>query len=237
LLESPLFDEVIAKTKGTIMKLERRSFIRLIPLGLAVALAGWSWWFFGQPSRAPTTASRTAVKPSEASQTAIATSEASQTSATASKAFDFPVTWNADETTEVNPKDYRLTIDGDVSKPLEFTIEELYAMSDIQRTVKIECVDGWAADVLWQGVPLSHLLSLAGAPEKIAYVTIQSLTGYKTTLSSELKEISNPDNIIALKARGIPLTAEHGFPARLVAPTKWGMGWVKYVRRITCTSE
>jgi DMSO/TMAO reductase YedYZ molybdopterin-dependent catalytic subunit len=58
------------------------------------------------------------------------------------------VTWNGDEPTEVNPKDYRLTIDGDVSKPLEFTIEELYAMSDIQRTVKIECVEGWAADVL-----------------------------------------------------------------------------------------
>jgi DMSO/TMAO reductase YedYZ molybdopterin-dependent catalytic subunit len=43
--------------------------------------------------------------------------------------------------------------------------------------------------------------------------------------------------MIALKAGGIPLTVEHGFPARLVAPARLGLEWIKYVNRITCTNK
>lgn len=197
------------------MKLDRRSFLKFIPL-VAVALAGGLWWLLRQ----------TPIEPKIASQTAATTP---------SKTFDFPVTWNGDQPTEVNPDAYRLKVDGDVSKQLELTLNDLESMSSVRRTVHIDCVEGWTAQVPGEGIPLSHLLSLAGAPEKIAYVTIESVTGYKTTLTSD--EVANPDNMVALKAGGLPLTVEHGYPARLVAPTKWGMGWVKYVRRITCTSE
>jgi len=199
-----------------IMKLDRRSFIRLIPLGLAATFAGGLWWFFREAAREPATKSKAAV--------------------TNSNTYDFPVTWNGDRPTEVSLEGYRLRVDGDVLKPLELTLDDLLSMSSAQRKLRIDCVDGWTAEVLWEGIPLSYLLRLAGAaPEKIAYVTVESVTGYKTTMSSELGEITNPDNMIALKAGGLPLTVEHGYPARLVAPTKWGMGWVKYVRRITCT--
>ena len=193
------------------MKLDRRSFMKLIPV-VAVAVAGGSWWFLigaGRTRRAP-----------------------SQPTATTSKAFDFPVTWDRDQPTKVNLDDYRLKVDGDVSNPLELALDDLYAMPNVQRTLKIECVGGWTADVPWEGIPLAYLLSLAGPPEKIAYITVESVTGYKRTIGTD--EVANPDNMIALKAGGVPLTVEHGYPARLVAPTKYGLDWVKYVGRITC---
>jgi len=197
------------------MKLDRRSFIRLIPV-LAVAVVGGSWWFLRQTAREPTIAS--------------------QATATTTKAFDFPVTWNGDRPTMVNLNDYRLKVDGDVSNPLELTLEDLHTMPSVQRTLRIQCVEGWRAWVPWEGVLLSHLLSLAGASlEKIAHITVESVTGYNTTISSD--EIANSDSMMALKAGGVPLTVEHGYPARLVAPTKLGLDWVKYVRRITCTSK
>jgi len=76
---------------------------------------------------------------------------------------------------------------------------------------------------------------LAGAPQNLAQVTVESVTDHKTTLNSI--DIANPDNMIALKAGGLPLTVEHGYPARLVAPTRSGLNWVKYVTRITCKEK
>ena len=131
---------------------------------------------------------------------------------------------------------YRLRIDGDVSKPLELTPDDLYAMSEVQKSLKIQCVEGWAADVLWEGIPILYLLNRAGAtPKNLAHVTVQSITGYNTILSPD--EVANPSNMIALKAGGMPLTVYHGFPARLVAPARLGLEWIKYVSRITCTSK
>lgn len=204
------------------MKLDRRAFVRLIPI-LTVAVAAGSWWFLGQPVE----------KRAKTSQATMTTSGASQATATTSEAFHFPVT--GEQSTKVNPNDYRLKIDGDVSKPLELTLKELYAMSNVQRTLKIVCVVGWAADVPWEGVTLSYLLSQAGASLKsIASARVESITGYSTTVRSN--EIANPDSMIALKAGGAPLTVEHGYPARLVLPPRLGLDWVKYVARITCTN-
>ena len=195
------------------MNLNRRSFIKLVPV-LALAVAGGAWWFLGRTTREPNTASQ----------------------ATTSIASDFPVTWNGDLPTKIGLNDYKLRADGDVSNPLQLTVDDLYAMSDVQKTLKIQCVEGWAADVLWEGIPILYLLSKAGAtPKSIAHVTVQSITGYNAILSSD--EVANPDNMIALKAGGKPLTVEHGFPARLVAPARLGLEWIKYVNRITCTNK
>lgn len=195
------------------MNLNRRSFIKLVPV-LALAVAGGSWWLLGRTTRAPNTVSQ----------------------ATTSIASDFPVTWNGDLPTKIDLNDYRLRVDGDVSNPLQLAVDDLYAMSEVQKTLKIQCVEGWAADVLWEGIPILYLLSKAGAtPKSIAHVTVQSITGYNAILSSD--EVTNPDNMIALKAGGIPLTVEHGFPARLVAPARLGLEWIKYVNRITCTNK
>jgi DMSO/TMAO reductase YedYZ molybdopterin-dependent catalytic subunit len=197
------------------MKLGRRSFLRLIP-AVAVAVATGSWWFFRQTARQSTVESQTAT--------------------TTLEGPIFPVTWNGDQPTKVDRSAYRLKIDGDVKEPLELTLEQLYAMSNSQKMVKIICVEGWNADVVWEGVPLSLLLSRAGASvNNMDHVTIESVTGYTTTMSSD--EITNPDNMIALKAGGLPLTMEHGYPARLVAPAKGGADWVKYASRITCTKK
>lgn len=200
--------------------------MRLIPVWLAVAVAGGSWWILREAARGPMVASQATI---------TITPDASQTTATSPKTSDFPVTWNGDQPTEVNLDEYRLRVDGDVSNPLKLTLDNLRAMFSVQRTLKIICMLGWAAEVSWEGIPLSDLLSLAGTPKKIDHITVESVTGYKRMMSSD--EVAKPDNIIALKAGGVPLTVEHGYPARLVAPTRIGADWVKYVGRITCTSR
>ena len=80
-------------------------------------------------------------------------------------------------------------------------------------------MEGWSAGVPWEGIPLLDLLRQAGMSlTNINHVTITAITGYSTTLSSD--EVANLDFMIALKAGGAPLTVDHGYPARLVMPTR-----------------
>lgn len=191
------------------MKITRRSFIKLIPAA-ALVIAGGAWWSLAQTK--------------------------SGTAAT-SAGFEFPVTWNGVHLlpTTINPNDYRLKIEGDLANPLELKLEELYAMTSIQKTLPIHCIEGWGADVPWEGIPLSYLLEKAGSsPETLAHVTISDVTGwYSATLTSD--EAANLDYMIALKVAGAPLTIDHGYPARLVAPSHPGYEWVKCVSMITYT--
>ena len=209
------------------MKLTRRSFIKLIP---AVVIAvGGAWWFLGQTARESMNTHTTAIAPQ-------VRSTSSTPAATTPEGFEFPMAWNGELPTIIDSNAYRLKIDGDVSNPLELKLEELYAMNGVQKTLRIRCVDGWEAEVPWEGIPLSYLLKQAGSsPKSAGHVTISAITGYSTTLSSD--EVAHSYNMIALKVGGAPLTIDHGYPARLVAPSRKGAEWVKYVSRITYTSN
>jgi len=193
------------------MKLTRRAFLKLAPIGVAVSVA--SWWFVKQWN--PLTSSSTAENGSS------------------SQSSDFPVTWNEDIPWNVDPKTYRLAVDGDVANPLQLTLEELQAMPSVNKSLSIRCVEGWSATVAWEGIPLSYLLSQAGAPTEFDHVTVEGISGYNVKLVQI--DVANSDTMIALKAGAVPLTLEHGYPARLVLPGRPGLRWVKQVGRITCT--
>ena len=202
------------------MRVTRRSFLKLVPLGVAISVA--SWWFLEQ--KTPPISSGT-VQNASSSQSTIATG-----------GTDFPEAWaeHADHPI-VDSRDYLLRVDGDVSNPLQLTLEQLYAMPSVSQSSTITCVEGWSALVAWEGIPLSRLLSLAGAPTEFSHVMVESITGYVMKISQD--DAANPLSIIALKAGSVPLNDEHGYPTRLVLPTRPGLEWVKQVSRITCTKS
>jgi len=198
------------------MQLTRRYFIKLVPVGIAISVA--SWWFQGKET--PT------------SSGPAGSVSSSQPTLETGRISDFPVAWNGGQLTHMDPKDYLLRVDGDVSNPLQLTLPDLYAMPSVTESSTIECVEGWNATVPWEGIPLSHLLLQAGAPSKFDHVTIKSINGYATEINQN--DVTGLGVLIALKIGSAPLKVEHGYPARLVLPTKPGYQWVKYVNRITC---
>jgi DMSO/TMAO reductase YedYZ molybdopterin-dependent catalytic subunit len=219
------------------VKLDRRSFIKLIS-AVAVAVAGGSVLFLRQPPTEPVATSQvTTMTGATSVTTPVTTSTSSITEpATSSEGFAFPVTWNGDGTTVVDSDDYRLRIDGDVPKPLELTLADLHAMPTVQKTLLIRCVEGWEAEVPWEGIQLSYLVTQAGGSlRNLDHLTVVSVTGYSRDLGPD--EITDSDTLIALKAGGAPLSAEHGYPARLVVPAKPGLDWVKYATRIKCVNK
>ena len=174
------------------MKVTRRSFIGLIP-AIVIGVASVAWFVEKETPRTydyPVLGSRRSVDGSNL------------------RVFDFPVTWNGDSPLDVNLRDYRLRVDGEVSNPLELSIEDLQALPIVARQLTINCVEGWSAEVTWEGIPVSDLLRMAEAPNSIDHVTFESATGYNTRISGS--DIASPDNMIALRAGFVPLTIDHG---------------------------
>jgi DMSO/TMAO reductase YedYZ molybdopterin-dependent catalytic subunit len=210
------------------MTLTRRAFIKLIPMGAAVGVA--SWWFLKQKTQTSSTGyAENTSSPQAQTQTSPQTESNTGASSVAS---DFPVTWNEYQPTNVDPKAYRLSVDGDVSHPLQLTLDELYSMSSLSESQTIYCPGEWSALVAWEGIPLSSVLSLAGAPSTFDHLTVESVTGCSMDLTQN--DIAVSGTMIAVKAGSAPLKPEHGYPARLVLPGKPGYQWVKCLARITC---
>jgi DMSO/TMAO reductase YedYZ molybdopterin-dependent catalytic subunit len=99
----------------------------------------------------------------------------------------------------------------------------------------IACVEGWSTGVqTWSGVRLADLAVLVGAaPEMNLFVeSLQRGGGFgSATLSGG--QVRAPDALLALRVNGADLTADHGFPARVVVPALPGVHNTKWVTRMT----
>ncbi|NCC76326.1 MAG: oxidoreductase [Clostridia bacterium] len=131
----------------------------------------------------------------------------------------------------VDMDSFELRIDGLVKAPIEFSYDDVLAMTSDQRLITLYCVEGWEATVLWEGVRIKELIEKAGGVSDSANTVIfHCVDGYTTSLS--LHMIQNWDIILAYKANDLPLPPEMGFPFIVVAERKYGYKWARWVNRI-----
>jgi DMSO/TMAO reductase YedYZ molybdopterin-dependent catalytic subunit len=130
---------------------------------------------------------------------------------------------------------YKLTVDGLADQPQSLRYEDVKALPEQTRLVKIHCVEGWDATILWKGVLLEDLLQLAKPQATVNTVIFHAVDGYTTSLP--LSEIHDKKLLLAYDANGLPLPAEMGYPFIVVAEDKWGYKWARWVNRIEMSSD
>jgi len=138
---------------------------------------------------------------------------------------------------EATAEGYRLAVSGLVERPAEHTLAALRAMPQTELVRDFQCVTGWRVrDVPWAGVPLSHLLDLAGPASGATAVRLTSFDG-EYTESLTLEQARRPDVLVALQMLGAPVTHDHGGPVRLYAAPMYGYKSIKWLDRIELTAD
>jgi len=141
---------------------------------------------------------------------------------------------------QVEIESYRLEIAleiaGLVENPESYTYDEaLDSHQHYQKVVTLNCVEGWSATILWEGLLVRELLEESNPLPDAKVVIFHAYDGYTTSLP--LDYIMNNDIIMAYKMNEITLPAERGFPFQLVAESKWGYKWIKWITKIELSED
>lgn len=135
----------------------------------------------------------------------------------------------------VDLRNYRLTVDGLVGKPLDLSYDDVLNLTPVERLITLYCVTGWQATMLWRGVQLSELLDLASVDSEANTVIFHCADNYTTSMP--LATIIDNKLIMAYQANGLPIPDEMGFPFIIVAEDKLGYKWARWVIRIELSAD
>jgi len=101
--------------------------------------------------------------------------------------------------------------------------------------VTLDCVEGWSATILWEGMLVRDLINTAKALPEAKTVIFHAYDGYTT--SFPVNYIMDNDIIMAYKMNEVPMPPERGYPFQLVAESKWGYKWIKWLTKIELSDD
>jgi len=131
----------------------------------------------------------------------------------------------------IDNENYRLVITGLVNNEIEYTYGDVVGNHQLfEKVVTLHCVERWQVTILWEGVLVKDLIEEAGVDSKAKVVIFYAYDGYSTSLP--LDYIINNDILMAYKMNEVVLPPERGFPFQLVAESKYGYKWIKWITEI-----
>ena len=159
---------------------------------------------------------------------------------------------------ELDPGAWRLSVTGQVDRPLSLGLADLRRLPSRSLVITLECagngraaldppVDGeqWQLGAVstaeWTGVPLTAVLDRAGIGRNAREVvfrgadrgTVRGRSGaVRFERSLPIDVARDPDVLLACAMNGEPLPPDHGFPLRLAVPGWYGMASVKWLTEI-----
>ncbi|WP_446753016.1 sulfite oxidase-like oxidoreductase [Vulcanisaeta sp. JCM 16161] len=130
----------------------------------------------------------------------------------------------------INVFNYKLRVTGLVENKVEIQYVDLLMKAPcVDLVADFHCVTGWSVlNVTWRGVPTNYLMNMV--KPRGDYVMAIGIDGYTTNLP--LSALLEETTIIAYAMNGKILPREHGFPLRLVVPSRYGWKSAKYLSEL-----
>ena len=136
---------------------------------------------------------------------------------------------------------WALAIGGACLNPIVLSLPELKAMTSKTEYVTLECISNPVGGKLmstgeFAGVSLRDLLDKAVPADDARWVNFRSRDGYTESLDLSVAT-SSSDVLVAHSLNAKALAPEHGYPARLVVPGRYGMKSAKWLDEITLAAD
>ena len=130
-----------------------------------------------------------------------------------------------------------------MDRPFSLSLDELLAIPSREDDRTLMCIsydilagDGYIGNQRWRGFPVADLLDRAGVRPEARFVLWRSADDYTESLALDVAR--DPGTWIVFEMDGKPLDADHGFPARILIPDRFGMKGPKWLKSIVlCDTE
>ncbi|MCZ0998370.1 molybdopterin-dependent oxidoreductase [Streptomyces mirabilis] len=117
-----------------------------------------------------------------------------------------------------------------------WSFEEFTALPHTTVVADLHCATGpTSTDHEWFGIAATTVLDLAPPSPDVTHVMAWAEYGYAANL--RLRDFTAPETLLSTHHNGELLTAEHGFPLRLVVPHLYGYKSPKWLRGIEYLTE
>jgi DMSO/TMAO reductase YedYZ molybdopterin-dependent catalytic subunit len=135
----------------------------------------------------------------------------------------------------IDLENYTLQIKGLVDDPQNLTYEEIIDRQIYSKVVTLYCVEGWSAKIFWEGILIIDLFDQVGVRPEADTVIFRAYDGYSTSLP--LDYLVDNRIILAHRMNNVTIPPERGFPFQLVAESKWGYKWIKWITEIELSDD
>ena len=143
----------------------------------------------------------------------------------------------------LNPKPWKLTIDGEVGKPGSYDLDDFIKPFTLEeRVYRMRCVEGWSMVIPWVGIPFADIIKQVEPTSRAKFVQMETLVDTRQMPGQRypvldwpyveglrLDEATHPLTILAVGLYGEVLPNQNGAPIRLVVPWKYGFKGVKSI--------
>ncbi len=146
----------------------------------------------------------------------------------------FPVVGERDpDAAALDLESWRLTVSGEVEQPQSWTYDAVQQLPQVEVTHDIHCVTRWSRlGCRWRGVAFETIAAQVRPTAKARFVQFIAYSARQHDSTLPLDLCRRDGVLLAWAIDGEPLSVPHGYPLRVVAPTRYFYKSVKWVREI-----
>jgi len=138
-------------------------------------------------------------------------------------------------TPKVDLDTWKFRVFGLVEQEVKLTWDQFTKLTWTTVTADFHCVTQWSSlDNTWEGVTFPDLMTLAQPKPEAKFVMAHCFGGYTTNLPLE---VAMEEGLLAHKQDGEPLGEGHGWPLRLIIPSRYGWKSAKWLNGIELIAE
>jgi len=130
-----------------------------------------------------------------------------------------------------DPATWDFRVYGLVGSPFKLTWDEFNRLPKIDSSSDFHCVTRWSRfDNRWNGVAMQEILRRVQPNPSASHVLVHAEQGF--TANVPLADLDRPEVLLATHHDGEPLSADHGYPLRLIVPHLYAWKSVRWLRSL-----